>query len=232
MDIESYSRHAIQYYRQELPPLLLSNFPKLYTNILDCGCGDGSTISALLNITNPLSKLFAIDLSGQRIKLIKKNFGQKVIANVDNAETLSTVADKSIDLFISEQVLEHVNDRKMVKAITRVTKKNTIIYLSTVIKSKHAWYFYKNNNNIRVLDPTHLREYPNKTSVLKLFNQTDFLLISEHYQHFHFPVLDIIFKLLKISNRRIFSHHQLNFLRHLTFPIPGYFKYEIILKRK
>lgn len=232
MDIESYSHLAIQYYRQELPLLLLSNIPKNRINILDCGCGDGSTISALINIIDLQSKLFAVDLSHQRIKLIKKNFGQRVIASVDNAETLSTVADKSIDLFISEQVLEHVNDHKMVSTITRVTKKNSVIYISTVVKSKHAWYFYKNNKNINVLDPTHLREYQNKSSVLKLFNQTDFQFISEHYQLFHFPVLDVIFKLLKISNRRIFSHHQLNFLRHLTFPIHGYFKYEIVLKRK
>ncbi|MCX6727140.1 MAG: class I SAM-dependent methyltransferase [Candidatus Shapirobacteria bacterium] len=232
MDIESYSHLAIQFYRYDLPPLLVKYFPKKIKTILDCGCGDGSTLSALLNYADRQTKIYAIDLSHRRINLVKKNFDRRIIASVDNAETLFTISDKKIDLFISEQVLEHVNDRKMVTAITRVTKRNSIIYLSTVVKSKHAWYFYKNKQNIWVLDPTHLREYPNKSSVLKLFNQTDFQFISEHYQHFHFPLLDMLFKIFKFSNRHIFSNHRLNYLRCFSLPIPGYYKYEIVLKRK
>lgn len=230
MDIESYSSLAIQYYQSKIPSLLLKYLPSKFTTILDCGCGDGSLINSLLKSKNFQNKIiYAIDLSKNRISLIKRNFGKQIIAYVDNAEKLSRIKTNSIDIFITEQVIEHVNDKKMIQNLTRVTKKDSLIYLSTVIKSKYAWYFYVNSTGKHVLDPTHLREYPDEISIIKLFNKNNFQILKYQKKLFHFPISDLIFKIFKIKNRQIYSHWFLKIFRKLSIPIPGYYKFEIVL---
>lgn len=232
MDIETYSSLAIQYYQSKIPPLLLKYIPSKFKTVLDCGCGDGSLINSLLKSKNFQKKIiYAIDLSKNRISLVKRNFGKQIIAYVDNAETLSHIKTNSIDIFIAEQVIEHVNDKKMIKNITRVTKKHSVIYLSTVIKSKYAWYFYVNSAGKHVLDPTHIREYPNETSIINLFNKTNYQVIKYQKKLFRYPISDVIFKIFKIKNRQIYSNWFLTICRQLSIPIPGYYKFEIVLLR-
>src|SRR3989344_6883203 len=107
LDIESYSNLAVQYYRYDIPSLLLNNLPPKFKTVLDCGCGDGSRLYSILN--NPKFKnkiIYAIDLSKNRISLLKKYFGDRIISRVDNAQLLKTIKNNSIDIFISEQVIE------------------------------------------------------------------------------------------------------------------------------
>lgn len=230
MDIEGYSQLAVQYYRSNLPSILLNNLPSNFKTVLDCGCGDGSRLFSLLNSPKfKNKKIYAIDLSKSRISLIKKYFGKLVISNVDNAEQLSSITDKSIDIFISEQVIEHVDDQKMIRAINRVTKLGSLIYLSTVIKSKYGWYFYKNSKGDWSLDPTHLREYPNLEAITKLFPSINYQIIEQTKNLFQFSILEILFKYLKVSNRHIFNNWLIKYLRFISFPVLGYYKAEILL---
>lgn len=232
MDIESYSNLAIQYYQSEIPTLLLDYLPPKFTTVLDCGCGDGSLINSLLKNKRFSKKIiYAIDLSKNRINLLKHNFGNKIIPYVDNAETITKIKSNSIDVFITEQVIEHVDDQKMIKSLTRVTKKGSTIYLSTVVKAKYAWYFYVNSAGKHVLDPTHLREYPNDQSIIKLFDPTRFKVVRFQKHLFRFPMTDLFFKLIKVKNRQIYSQRLFGSLRHLSIPIPGYYKFEIVLSR-
>jgi len=73
-------------------------------------------------------QIYAIDLSPKSIKLVKK-IDKNINAYVDNAELISKIKTNSIDFLISTHVIEHVNDKKMLKAVERVTKKDAIIYL-------------------------------------------------------------------------------------------------------
>jgi ubiquinone/menaquinone biosynthesis C-methylase UbiE len=102
-------------------------------------------------------KAYAVDLSQKRIDIIRSNFPE-VIAAVDDAEALRTIEDNTIDFFLSTQVIEHVDQEKMLQSIDRVTKSGSTIYLATVLKKWYGWYFYRNNGRW-VIDPTHLREY-------------------------------------------------------------------------
>lgn len=70
MDIEKYSKIAPQYYNNRIPSLLekyLKN--QCYSNILDCGCGDGSLLYSMNNNGHfQGKKIFTIDLSKIELK--------------------------------------------------------------------------------------------------------------------------------------------------------------------
>ena len=67
---------------------------------------------------------------------------------------------KSFDLVVSTQVIEHVpDDQAFVREIKRVLTSGGLCVVSSVIKMHFGWYFYRNKQGERVLDPTHVREY-------------------------------------------------------------------------
>ncbi|MBA4319153.1 MAG: class I SAM-dependent methyltransferase, partial [Flavobacterium sp.] len=157
--IEEYADNHPQSYSNEIPKalenILLNNN---FNSILDAGCGDGSLIRAIVERrVAKRSSITGIDLSRKRIQKIKKIFPQ-VKLFVDSVENMSKIKSNSVDLLISTQVIEHVDDKKMIKSLARATKKEGIVYLSTVFKKWYGWYPYRANNKW-VLDPTHLREY-------------------------------------------------------------------------
>jgi 2-polyprenyl-3-methyl-5-hydroxy-6-metoxy-1,4-benzoquinol methylase len=231
MDIEKYSKIAPQYYNYQVPSLLKKYLiDKKDITILDCGCGDGSLINSLKNngyLKN--NKIFAIDLSRNRIDLVKK-ISDKVIACVDNVEELNTIFNNSIDLFISSQVIEHVNDVKMIKQIEKKVKTGGIIYISTVFKKWYGWYFYRNNGKW-VLDPTHLREYTSSEQLLKLFDKNKFHLLECKINLQKFPVIDFFIKRSGIRNRNLYKNRVMKILRNMKLPIPGYYEWEIVFKK-
>jgi len=231
MNIEDYSKIAPQFYSNYTPPLLekyLKN--ENYVNLLDCGCGDGSLLYSL-NISNYLDgkNIFAIDLSKNRIEIVK-SINDKIIATVDSAEELKTIPDDSIDFFISTQVIEHVDEIKMISQIEKKVKSGGIIYISTVFKKWYGWYFYKNGNKW-VLDPTHLREYSSDEQLLSLFNSSHFKLLEQNKQLQWFPISDFIVKRIKLADRRIYENMIMKIIRKIRIPILGYYNWEIVLKK-
>lgn len=230
MNIEEYSKVAPQYFDDEAPTLLTEILKKnSFETILDCGCGDGSLLYSIIkHKLGKKAKINAIDLSRERVK-VAQGVSKKIRVKVDSAETLKTVNPDSIDLFISEQVIEHVNDRKMVDAISRVTKPGAIVYLSTVFKKWYGWYFYKNDTGW-VLDPTHLREYTSDNQLLKLFRRDFHLLVNNKTLQW-FPIADFILKRFGVVNR---SRDNLiwKVFRSLRIPISGYYLWEMVFVRK
>jgi len=231
MNIEEYSKIAPQYYSNKIPTLL-ENYLKntKWNSLLDCGCGDGSLISALKNhgfLDD--RKIYGIDLSSNRIELIKK-IDNKINANIDNAEEMNTIQNSSIDFFVSEQVIEHVDQKKMLKNIYRVVEKDGIVYLSTIFKKWYAWYFYRNNGKW-VIDPTHLREYTKDSELLDLIIKNIFYIIENKKNILVFPVLDFFVKRLNVKNRNFFGNSLFSSLRKIKILIPGYYNWEIIFKK-
>lgn len=232
MDIEKYSRIAPQFYINEVPKLLEKYLKQNnWQNYLDCGCGDGSLLYAL-NSNNFLDgkNIFAIDLSENRINLVKK-ISPNINAFVDSAEELKTINNESIDFFVSTQVIEHVDDKKMISEIYRVLKRGGTAYISTVYKKWYGWYFYRNNGKW-VLDPTHLREYSYDGQLLNIIiDKNKFEILENKKTLQKFPVVHVFLKLFKVNNRGIYENKILNFTKNIKIPIFGYYNWEIVLRK-
>ncbi len=230
MNIEKYAKMAPQYYTGEVPMLLI-NLLKYnhFETILDCGCGDGSLLYGLKNRNLiKTSRVNAIDLSKNRIALVKK-ISSKFHASVDSAETLETVKSNSIDLLISTQVIEHVDDQKMSITMKRVLKKSGVVYLSTVYKKWYGWFFYKNDIGW-VIDPTHLREYSRDSQLLAILDK-DFYITRNDKTLQWFPIIDFVVKRIGITVKQRDSLLWM-VLRAIRIPILGYYNWELVLVKK
>lgn len=233
IDIEEYARRSLHYYSHEPPPPLLEKYLRSspYASYLDCGCGDGDLLGRL-RTAGLLEKkqAFAVDLSAIRIERLRKA-DPLVRATVDSVETLSTIEDGSIDFVASTQVIEHVDDRKMLDSIARVTKKGSTVYLTTVWKKWFGWYFYRNAGRW-VLDPTHVREYRADAELLDLVDRNIFDVLENDKTPFAFPIIDFFVRRAGCQNRKMFEGRALREARRIKFPIVGYYVWEIVLRRR
>lgn len=229
LDIEKYSSKAPQYYSENVPDLLkkIIETQNLKT-LLDCGCGDGNLLYALKKTGYfENRKIFAVDLSETRVRLVGQ-IDPTIHVSVDSVEELNTVLDHTIELLISTQVIEHVDDKKAIEAMSRVLKKDGRIYLSTVFKKWYAWYFYRNKGRW-VLDPTHLREYSREAQLLDLILASGFRVLENQKSLFWFPIIDFFIKRIEIKNRSLYENKILSLLRRIKIPILGYYNWELVL---
>lgn len=230
MNIEKYAKVAPQYYTGEIP-ILLKNllFYNRFSSILDCGCGDGSLLYSLFKYKLiSKAKITAVDLSKKRIDLVKK-ISPTITAKVDSAETLKKIKNSSISLLITTQVIEHVDDEKMSKTMSRVLKKNGIVYLSTVFKKWYGWYFYKNDIGW-VIDPTHLREYSTDSQLIRILSKDFYVLINSKTLQW-FPIIDFVAKRIGLVQKKR-DDFIWELIRAIRIPVLGYYNWELVLVKK
>jgi len=229
---ENYAKKEF-FYIEEIPFLLKYYLEKeKWFSLIDIGCGDGGLLYSLKkqNILKN-KKVYATDLSPTRIKRVKmldKNF----ICFVSSADDLEEIANNSIDVVISTQVIEHVpDDEKMVKEISRILRKTGFAYISTVFKKKWAWHFHRAYGHW-ALDPTHIREYTDESQLFDLFEKYGLQIIEQNKILFKFPVLNFIFRYLNI-NRNVYNNKFLDFIRKVVkIPSIGYYWWEMIVKSR
>lgn len=98
--------------------------------VLDCGCGDGSTIEA---IWHEDANFYGVDLSKKAIDVGKKRLKDKrnVHLQVGNIEKLDFV-DKQFDLVFSVYTMEHLeNPERVVRQMIRVTReKGRLVFIA------------------------------------------------------------------------------------------------------
>lgn len=123
------------------------------------------------NLLNNTEKIIGIDLSKERIKRLEYScpFVKGLVSDVCN---LAQIEDNSFDLVISSQVIEHVDDTKILSNIYRIIKPRGYLYISTVIKKWYGCWIYWNNGF--KLDPTHVREYKSKEEFIDLLKNNRF----------------------------------------------------------
>ena len=219
------SRHG-QFHVDEIPSMLSAILEDSeWTSLIDSGCGDGSLLHAL-NERGLLERraIYAVDVSRERLEIVHRinESLNCVIGSACNAP----LADKSIDIFVSTQVIEHVpDDRAMVREMHRILSDNGIAYLSTVFKKPYGWYFYRNNGRW-VLDPTHLREYTKDEELLDILDGEGFEVLENQKTLDGRPLMDAVLRRLG-AGRSLYDNRFFRVLRRLRVPIPGYFNWEI-----
>ena len=230
--IEDYARFLPQYYSDSIPETLKRYLDsRRYTTLLDAGCGDGSLLFALKRHGYFRNRqIYAIDLSRSRIRLVEK-IDSHIHASVDDAVSLNTISRNSIDFYISTFVIEHVDDNTMIKTISRVTKKGSIIYISTIFKKWYGWYYYRRDGKW-VMDVTHLREYTQDWQLFRFIDKRVFRIIENRKNQLYFPIVDFFVRRLFLKNRQLFIYNRLfAALRKIKLPILGYYEWEIVLER-
>jgi 2-polyprenyl-3-methyl-5-hydroxy-6-metoxy-1,4-benzoquinol methylase len=231
IDIEEYADHHTHFYENEIPAFLRILLAQhKWSSYLDLGCGDGSLLYAI-NRQGTLknTQVYAVDLSKSRIESVKK-INSNFICYVADACNAKDIPDKSIDLLVSTQVIEHVpNDEDMIKEINRLLSVGGTVYLSTVFKKWYGWYFYRCNGKWR-LDPTHLREYTADSQLLPLFEKHGFKLVKMDKILLKFPIADLFLRILGVKDH-VFNNAIINSLRKIKIPILGYYDWEMVFER-
>ena len=233
MDLDKYSKKYIHYHSCEFSPMIKSMLNKHnMKTIVDLGSGDGSILYALFKkgYLNNIEKVIAVDISQDRINNVKR-ISDKILGIVADVCKLDMLDNMSVDLVISNQVIEHLPDEdRFIKEVYRVLSKQGLFYLSTVFKKWYGWYFYRCNGRW-VLDPTHLREYTQKCQLLDLLEKNNFQVIESEIHLQWFAITDFILKRLGFG-ALVYCNPIANFLRKIKIPILGYYNWELILKKK
>jgi len=229
-DLQEYSKRT-HYYVNEIPPLLLEILRNSeWRSCADLGCGDGALIAALHNHGYLKDKvLYAVDASETRIESVKKISPEIRCIVGDACDT--QLDEGSIDLLISTQVIEHVSsDDDMVNEMRRLLANDGTLFLTTIIKKKYGWYFYRCNGKW-TLDPTHVREYNQEHELLDILSSYGFEILVNRKTLESRPLLDAFLRRVH-APRDIYKNMFLKPLRKIRVPIPGYYTWELVCQKK
>jgi SAM-dependent methyltransferase len=194
---------------------LLRRMPEGGT-VLDVGCRDGMLLRAMAGTLEAKhAELRGVDLSSVRVERARSR-GAFGVA-VDSA---------------ASQVIEHVDDAKMATAVARVLRPGGRAYLTTVFKRTWARYFYRGPGGW-ALDPTHLREYEAKAPLFALFEGRGLEVEGDALEPLAYPLVDPILKRLGAFGASLGTRtlRAITRARSLRLPIPGYFNWEIFVRR-
>ena len=115
--------------------LLLSNLDRVLSindaTLLDCGCGNGENLIGIINSFPHFKKYIGIDNYLPAIESCRKHFKNNI--EFVHADCLSMpIKDKTIDVIISNQVIEHIRQyNEYLLEIKRVLKPGGLLILST-----------------------------------------------------------------------------------------------------
>ena len=233
MKFDKYSKKYIHYYTGEVPSLIKDIFNRYsIRSMADLGSGDGALLFALLRkgLLDNITKVIAVDASEERLNIVRKVSDKISRINAD-VSRLKMLDNMSLDLVISNQVIEHIPDEdRFIKEVHRILSKDGLFYLSTVFKKWYGWYFYRCNGRW-VLDPTHLREYTDANQLLNIIKRYKFKILEDKKTMYWFPLSDFVFKRIGLG-RDVYKSKIMRGLRIIKIPILGYYNWELVLRKR
>ena len=239
IDFDKYSEQSIHFFSRHVPALLAKALALVGSKptLIDIGCGDGHLIWALSDTGHipPGSRVFGVDISPIRLRRMSALTGfQGIMAE---GHQVPALRDGSVDIAISTMVIEHVpDDLGHICELARLIQPGGLLYLSTVIRKPGAWYFRKAPDGRRVLDSTHLREYPSADAVIKLVEAGGFVVKEQCLTRLLFPIAHPLVRWIHARRpikdvQRIFLKSSNAWLEAFALPIPRYRSIEILAQR-
>jgi len=171
--------------------IVLKYISKIKPNLLlDVGCGDGSLIKKIENVS-PKIKSFGIDINKNVVKL-NKSFNKKIFSRQD-LRSLS-FKNNNFDVVVCLDVLEHIKDlENALIEIKRVLKKNCYLITSEPTENllyKILRFLYKGTYS-QEKGPTAGAHYWNAKEVDRKIRSFGFTRISNHRIPLSLPLFDL-----------------------------------------
>ena len=223
---------SLQFDSDELPQLLLgcASDPG-WSTMADLGCGEGVILNALGNRGLLEGKsVYAVDMTEERVNRANRTYTHIKCLTADVCHT--PIESDSIDLLITTQVIEHVDDDEdLVKEIQRVLAPGGIAYVDTIFKKWYGWYFYRCNGKW-TMDPTHVREYGSDAELLDHFHRHGLKILANEKSLRRVPLVDSVLRRLGASRDSYNNNKLLRFLKKFSLPIPGYYIWGLVCKKQ
>jgi 2-polyprenyl-3-methyl-5-hydroxy-6-metoxy-1,4-benzoquinol methylase len=216
-------------YDEKMWRLCLKNI-KQADLVVDYGSGGGTLLYNVAQFSK--ARLLGIELTELAI-MQSKNLISGL--NVVKGNIMQNpLRNECIDFAFSTMVIEHVDDKKFVEEVYRTLKPGGYLFVTSVIKTKNAWYFYKNKAGETVLEPSHLKEYKSIQEFESVLKSQGFAIVKSSSPQIRYPLLDPLFKCFVefIGIKNLIGWKSIEMLRLLTqIPIPGYFAAEVLAKK-
>ena len=239
MDFHYYSQTFLHFYTMELPRLVEKSIPTDNFWLADLGVGDGSLLVSLkLNgyLLNS-NQVFAVDISQDRCNRLKDNTDFNILCS--DVTDIPQLESQKYDYVICTQVIEHVDQNKLLCEINRILNSNGVLYIASVIKKKYGWWYYKNDKGDWVLDPTHLREYRSKQEFENVIKSQGFDILETDVTRLKLSIIEFLIRRVFVNlfsvkkvNSLFLKYKFLDYLRKkLYINPPGYYIIETIAKK-
>ena len=204
--------------------------------LADLGCADGGTLYALERRGLVGERIYAVDLSPQRVEFCKA-LSPKVVGIVADATRIAELGDGSVDAVVASQLIEHLpDDTALAAEIARILRPGGWFYVASVMRATHAWWLHRANGTW-ALDPTHLREYRSVEQFREAVSHEGLVLGDVATRPLRFPVSDLVLRAAALA--RLLPSERLpqvysrlpRAIRAVRLPVPGYSWIEVTGRR-
>jgi ubiquinone/menaquinone biosynthesis C-methylase UbiE len=236
MDFEQYSRTFLHFHTTEIPELVAENISGKEVDLADLGAGDGSLLVALKlgGFLDKAGKVVAVDLSVDRCKRLSEFTDFEVICS--DVTQIPEIESNSFDFIICTQVIEHVDQEKLLGEIRRLLRPGGTLYIASLVKKPYGWWYYKTADGKWAMDPTHLREYGSKEEFEDVIEAGGFAIRKTILSPLKLSVLEFIVRRIivpvfkpKAINAFFVKHPTMDFMRrNINIHPPGYFIIETV----
>lgn len=239
MDFDEYSRTFLHFHTAEIPKLLTKHLNGRGVTLADLGAGDGAFLVALKlggHLENA-KKVVAVDLSNDRCERLSHYTDFQVVCS--DVTSIPEIDSDSIDFVICTQVIEHVDQIKLLEEINRILSPDGTVYIASLVKRWYGWWYYRTADGKWAIDPTHLREYASKEQFEEVIKTAGFtveetILSPLKLSVFEFLLRRFIVPVFKPNgiNSFFMKYPIADFIRRkINIHPPGYYIVETIAKR-
>ena len=249
MNFEEYSRTFLHFHDEEIPELLAKHLPKQKFALADLGAGDGVFLVSLqrAGLLKNAHEVLAVDISEERCERLRKCSDIQVICS--DVTSIPEIKNSKYDFIINTQVVEHVDEDKLLREIDRVLKPGGTLYIASLVSAlgrdpnymlkygwRYGWRYYQKVPNRWFIDPTHLREYDSQEHFEGVIRKAGFKISEVRMTPLKMSVVDFVMRRIivpifnpKDVNGFFLRHPWINFLRKgIRLQPPGYYIIEAI----
>jgi ubiquinone/menaquinone biosynthesis C-methylase UbiE len=239
MDFNEYSRTFLHFHTEEIPELVSEYLKGKTVDLADLGAGDGALLVALKlgGYLEKAKKVVAVDLSPERCERLKQYTDFEVVCS--DVTSIPEIGNNSFDFIVCTQVIEHVDQDKLLQEIKRILRPDGTLYIASLVRKSYGWWYYKTADGKWAMDPTHLREYASKEEFESVIKAAEFYVEKTVLSPLKLSVLEfftrrIVVPLFKPKEVNSFfvKHPLANYLRRkINIHPPRYFIVETIAKK-